>query len=191
MLQIVYHLLVDLNFPDWSTTVRRLRISSIASVFLVWESILNCSGEPVFLRPYDLPLVHLFSAALVRQWSSYLIVVLLFSSSFEVMVASLAREKTEDSDLAVLRELRNTASHLLSRLRAWIFKARMSVLDGVVIDFLLMKEVSISLLLLIIAGTSLGAGIFLRSLVFSRRRHMKLLVASLCSFMMSLSSSGC
>ena len=136
MLQIVYHLLVDLNFPDWSTTVRRLRISSIASVFLVWESILNCSGEPVFLRPYDLPLVHLFSAALVRQWSSYLIVVLLFSSSFEVMVASLAREKTEDSDVAVLRELCNTASYLLSRLRAWIIKVRMSVFDRVVIDFL-------------------------------------------------------
>ena len=61
--------------------------------------------------------------------------MLLLSISIEVVAASLSREKTEESDVAVLREPCNTASHLLSRLRAWIIKVSMSVFDGDVLDF--------------------------------------------------------
>ena len=89
-------------------------------------SLASCS--PVFRWP-------ILSAALVRQLSSSLIVVLLLTISFEVVAASLAREKTEESDVAVLREPFNTASHLLSRLRAWIITVSMSAFDGVVLVF--------------------------------------------------------
>ena len=92
-------------------------------------------------------------AALERQMSSSLISLLLLSTSLLVMAASLAREKIEESEVAVLREQWSSASHLLSRLRAWIIKVSISACAGVDLDFLLMKEVSISLFFWIISGT--------------------------------------
>ena len=60
------------------------------------------------------------------QCSSYLTFLLLLLTSSLAMAASLASVWAEESVLAVRSELWRSVFHLLSRLRAWIIKVKMS-----------------------------------------------------------------
>ena len=81
----------------------------------------------------------------------------------------------EDSEDEVLRVLWRRASHLLSRLRAWMIKLNSAAFAGVDLDFLLRNDVRSALLVWIISGILLATSAAVLFFAISKCRPQFLL----------------